>query len=213
MTFIPRLGPMYPIMLNHSTLILPKWLLTPSVGWIAGAGMLSRFTYFVKQSPTFDVGQAGSAVLPFLTGILASKFGITSLQPLWVQRLSWEPIAYFCRAIVSFRWCLRYWFCGQWSLALRRVLNDFKLLRVLGEISVNLWYYRLFRDISSLLREGAIHRSVDYKRARATAAGNRWYQAVPLWTSVLHATQFPSRSFRSPFLSQCLPVAHPQACT
>ena len=58
------LGPMYPILMNHTTKILPRWLLTGAMGYIAG------------------VGQAGSAVLPFLTGILASKFGISSLQPL-----------------------------------------------------------------------------------------------------------------------------------
>ena len=58
------LGPMYPILMNHSTSILPRWLLTGCMGYIAG------------------VGQAGSAVLPFLTGLLASKFGIASLQPL-----------------------------------------------------------------------------------------------------------------------------------
>ena len=58
------LGPMYPILVNHSTKILPRWLLTGSIGYIAG------------------VGQAGSAVLPFITGILASRFGISSLQPL-----------------------------------------------------------------------------------------------------------------------------------
>lgn len=58
------LGPMYPIQVNLSKNIIPKRLFTGSVGWIAG------------------VGQAGSAVLPFVTGVLASKFGITSLQPL-----------------------------------------------------------------------------------------------------------------------------------
>lgn len=58
------LGPMYPILVNHSKRILPRWLFTSSVGWIAG------------------VGQSGSAILPFATGLLATKFGITSLQPL-----------------------------------------------------------------------------------------------------------------------------------
>ena len=58
------LGPMYPILVNHSKNILPKWLFTGSVGWIAG------------------VGQTGSAILPFITGVLAGRFGITSLQPL-----------------------------------------------------------------------------------------------------------------------------------
>ena len=58
------LGPMYPILMNHSTGIIPRWLLTGCLGYIA------------------SIGQAGSAVLPFLTGLLASKFGIASLQPL-----------------------------------------------------------------------------------------------------------------------------------
>ena len=32
-------------------------------------------------------GQAGSAILPFLTGLLVLKFGIASLQSLWVLPL------------------------------------------------------------------------------------------------------------------------------
>ncbi|KAI0676539.1 MFS general substrate transporter [Trametes maxima] len=64
------LGPMYPILLNHSTKILPRWLLTGCMGYIAG------------------VGQAGSAVLPFITGVLASRFGIASLQPFIVSMMS-----------------------------------------------------------------------------------------------------------------------------
>ena len=55
---------MYPLLVKQSGSILPKWLFTGCVGWIAG------------------VGQTGSAILPFVTGLLASKFGITSLQPL-----------------------------------------------------------------------------------------------------------------------------------
>lgn len=61
------LGPMYPIAMNHASRILPRWLLTGSIGWIAG------------------FGQAGSAALPFLTGALASRVGIQSLQPLYVM--------------------------------------------------------------------------------------------------------------------------------
>ncbi|KAM5531233.1 hypothetical protein V8D89_015099 [Ganoderma adspersum] len=64
------LGPMYPILMNHSTRILPRWLLTGCMGYIAG------------------IGQAGSAVLPFLTGLLASRFGIVSLQPFIVSMMS-----------------------------------------------------------------------------------------------------------------------------
>lgn len=58
------LGPVYPIVMNHSGRILPPWLLTGCIGWIAG------------------FGQAGSAFFPFLTGALASREGIKSLQPL-----------------------------------------------------------------------------------------------------------------------------------
>ncbi|KAK7056396.1 hypothetical protein VNI00_002950 [Paramarasmius palmivorus] len=57
------LGPMYPITMNHAGRILPRWVLTGAIGWIAG------------------FGQAGSAVLPFITGALAGKYGISSLQP------------------------------------------------------------------------------------------------------------------------------------
>ncbi|KAH9941583.1 MFS general substrate transporter [Epithele typhae] len=32
------LGPMYPILMNHTTKILPRWLLTGSIGYIAGLG-------------------------------------------------------------------------------------------------------------------------------------------------------------------------------
>jgi fucose permease len=60
------LGPFYPIAMNHAGRVLPHWLLTGSIGWIAG------------------LGQAGSALLPFITGSLASRCGIQSLQPLWV---------------------------------------------------------------------------------------------------------------------------------
>jgi len=63
------LGPIYPIVMNHSGRILPPWLLTGCIGWIAG------------------FGQAGSAFLPFLTGLLASKEGIKSLQPFLVSML------------------------------------------------------------------------------------------------------------------------------
>ncbi|KAI0298683.1 major facilitator superfamily domain-containing protein [Multifurca ochricompacta] len=58
------LGPIYPIVMNESGRILPRWLLTGCIGWIAG------------------FGQTGSAALPFMTGAIASKTGIKSLHPL-----------------------------------------------------------------------------------------------------------------------------------
>lgn len=52
--------------MNHAGRVFPSWLLSGCIGWMAG------------------FGQAGSAILPFLTGALASKVGIKSLQPLCV---------------------------------------------------------------------------------------------------------------------------------
>ncbi|TFY68003.1 hypothetical protein EVJ58_g1273 [Rhodofomes roseus] len=64
------MGPIYPVLMNQSTGILPKWLLTGCLGYIGG------------------IGQAGSAVLPFITGLISSKFGIASLQPFIVSMMS-----------------------------------------------------------------------------------------------------------------------------
>jgi fucose permease len=61
------LGPMYPIAIHHTTRVLPHHLVSGTVGW------MSAF------------GQAGSAVLPFITGTMAAKLGIQSLQPLCVN--------------------------------------------------------------------------------------------------------------------------------
>ena len=58
------LGPMFPITMNYASCILPRRILTGSIGWIAG------------------FGSAGSALFPFITGALTSKEGIKSLQPL-----------------------------------------------------------------------------------------------------------------------------------
>ncbi|KAG2050038.1 MFS general substrate transporter [Suillus hirtellus] len=68
------LGPMYPIAMNHTVRILPEWLVTGSIGWIAG------------------FGQAGSALLPFLTGAIASEAGIKSLQPFLVSMMAFMTV-------------------------------------------------------------------------------------------------------------------------
>jgi fucose permease len=60
------LGPMYPIALNHTAVIIPRHLVSGTLGWISACGA------------------GGSALLPFLTGTMASKLGIESLQPLCV---------------------------------------------------------------------------------------------------------------------------------
>ena len=57
------MGPMYPIAMNHCGRVFPRWLLTGAIGWVAGSG------------------QAGSALVPFMAGAIASKAGIATLQP------------------------------------------------------------------------------------------------------------------------------------
>ncbi|KAG9044146.1 hypothetical protein FS837_008722 [Tulasnella sp. UAMH 9824] len=58
------LGPMYPIVMNIAAEVLPKWILAGSIGYVASSG------------------QVGSALFPFLTGLLATKRGVQVLQPL-----------------------------------------------------------------------------------------------------------------------------------
>jgi fucose permease len=69
------MGPMYPLVMRHTSKVLPKWLVTGSIGWIAG------------------FGQAGSAVIPFITGVVASKYSISALQPLYAILFVIPPTA------------------------------------------------------------------------------------------------------------------------
>ncbi|GJJ15714.1 hypothetical protein Clacol_009992 [Clathrus columnatus] len=57
------LGPLYPTAMNLAGEIIPQKLLPGSIGWMAACGV------------------AGSALLPVITGALANRFGIISLQP------------------------------------------------------------------------------------------------------------------------------------
>ncbi|KAJ7033673.1 MFS general substrate transporter [Mycena alexandri] len=67
-------GPMYPLIMNSVGRSVPRWLLSGSIGWVAG------------------LGQAGSAILPFVTGAIASKTGIRTLQPLLISLMAMFPI-------------------------------------------------------------------------------------------------------------------------
>ncbi|KIO26268.1 hypothetical protein M407DRAFT_74726 [Tulasnella calospora MUT 4182] len=58
------LGPLYPIVMNVAAEVLPKWILAGSIGFVA------------------STGQVGSALFPFLTGLLATRQGVQVLQPL-----------------------------------------------------------------------------------------------------------------------------------
>ena len=57
------LGPMYPIVINHTARVLPRHLVNGTVGWISACGA------------------GGSTLLSYATGEMASKLGIESLQP------------------------------------------------------------------------------------------------------------------------------------
>ena len=58
------LGPMFPIAINHAARVLPRHLVNGAIGWMSACGA------------------GGSALLPFITGTIASNWGIESLQPL-----------------------------------------------------------------------------------------------------------------------------------
>ena len=58
-------GPMFPMTMNYASCILPRRILTGSIGWIAGFS-------------------SGGIAFPFIAGAITSKVGIESLQPLWV---------------------------------------------------------------------------------------------------------------------------------
>ncbi|KAJ7778299.1 MFS general substrate transporter [Mycena metata] len=64
------LGPMYPLIMNAVGRTVPSG----SIGWIAG------------------LGQTGSAILPFVTGAIASKTGIRTLQPLLISLMAMFPV-------------------------------------------------------------------------------------------------------------------------
>ncbi|KIO19920.1 hypothetical protein M407DRAFT_82133, partial [Tulasnella calospora MUT 4182] len=79
------LGPIYPVSINVAAEILPAWLLVGAIGFIGA------------------FGQAGSAVFPFMTGAIASKYGVQVLQPMYVpfrvpglNTCSNNPLAWWC---------------------------------------------------------------------------------------------------------------------
>ena len=57
------LGPMFPVPLNHTARVVPLHLVNSAVGWMSACGA------------------GGSALLPFITGRMASNLGIECLQP------------------------------------------------------------------------------------------------------------------------------------
>ncbi|WVQ84077.1 hypothetical protein IAT38_006222 [Cryptococcus sp. DSM 104549] len=74
-------GPIYPIVMNVVIDLIPGELQGGTIGWIA------------------SLGQAGSASLPFITGVISEKHGVWILQPfliafLIVSILLWMPMVW-----------------------------------------------------------------------------------------------------------------------
>jgi hypothetical protein len=64
---------MAPIAVNHTARVIPRHLVNGTVGWMAACGV------------------GGSALLPFITGTMASNLGIESLQFLCVFQPALNP--------------------------------------------------------------------------------------------------------------------------
>nr|XP_018265730.1 uncharacterized protein I303_02102 [Kwoniella dejecticola CBS 10117]OBR87888.1 hypothetical protein I303_02102 [Kwoniella dejecticola CBS 10117] len=71
------LGPMYPIVMNVVVDILPGELQGGTIGWIA------------------SLGQAGSAVMPFMVGAISEKHGVWILQPFTVAFMAADIFLWF----------------------------------------------------------------------------------------------------------------------
>ncbi|KAI0052804.1 MFS general substrate transporter [Auriscalpium vulgare] len=63
------LGPIFPIVMSETSKVVPRSILTATIGWIAA------------------FGNTGSAALPLATGVLAQAKGIWTLQPLMISIL------------------------------------------------------------------------------------------------------------------------------
>ncbi|KAG2009701.1 MFS transporter [Coprinopsis cinerea AmutBmut pab1-1] len=71
------MAPMYPLAMNQASRVLPSYILTGAIGWIAA------------------FGQAGSAIVPFMAGAIAQKHGISSLHPVSVAMIGALMVLWF----------------------------------------------------------------------------------------------------------------------
>ncbi|KAK8846779.1 hypothetical protein IAR55_005867 [Kwoniella newhampshirensis] len=71
------LGPLYPIVMNVVAEIIPGELQGGSIGWIA------------------SLGQAGSAMMPFITGAISERYGVWVLQPITIAFTGASLILWF----------------------------------------------------------------------------------------------------------------------
>ncbi|RSH89681.1 hypothetical protein EHS25_002232 [Saitozyma podzolica] len=71
------LGPIYPISMATISACLPKRIQTPSIAFVS------------------SIGAGGSAVVPFITGLLAQAFNISVLQPVVIILLACSVVTWF----------------------------------------------------------------------------------------------------------------------
>ncbi|WWD22161.1 hypothetical protein CI109_106650 [Kwoniella shandongensis] len=71
------LGPLYPIVMNVVAEIIPGELQGGSIGWIA------------------SLGQAGSAMMPFIAGAISERYGVWILQPVTIAFLAFSLVLWF----------------------------------------------------------------------------------------------------------------------
>nr|GAT48810.1 predicted protein [Mycena chlorophos] len=64
------MGPLFPIAITHTTKVFPPWLVTGAVGWATGAATV------------------GAAIMPFVTGVISNRAGITALEPVVIAMLA-----------------------------------------------------------------------------------------------------------------------------
>jgi len=64
------LGPLYPLVMNVASAVIPRRILTGAIGWIA------------------SIGQTGSAAFPFILAVTAEQYGVQVLQPLLIGMIS-----------------------------------------------------------------------------------------------------------------------------
>ncbi|KAG8990438.1 hypothetical protein FRB94_000311 [Tulasnella sp. JGI-2019a] len=92
------LGPMFPISMNVATNILPAWYVqNKRVLLIAVISFGEGFNRMLGGSIGFiaATGQAGSAILPFVTGALSNRYGVRVLEPLLVAMLFLQITIWF----------------------------------------------------------------------------------------------------------------------
>jgi fucose permease len=80
------LGPLYPLIMAECAALMPRRILTGSIGWISG------------------FGQMGGALFPFMTGAIANRYGIRTMPPLYAPPSRSCLILYLTTQTASSLW-------------------------------------------------------------------------------------------------------------